>query len=393
MVIKQKKLADYLELINNSGNIKLGLDRWRHLVDLLPAKTKPLVITVAGTNGKGSCIELLEQALFAANVSYAAYTSPHIYDFKERLKINQAMLTDACWLSAFNWLDAISDVELSPFEFYTMAALYLAYANDIQVLILEVGMGGRFDAVNVIDPDYAVITEIDYDHMDRLGNSLSEIAYQKAGIMRANRPVIYAGLNAKADIIKYAKELGANLLLPKRDILQNQPIALAASSGIAALALADLLPFALDMQAAIANFQLAGRFERLPYLAGEIIFDVAHNPAAMTNLVNNLRAAGINKVGLWISLAKTKDIVGCIASLRDVTEFACVSKHSNILAYDCAYVRDELQGIGVSVIRSDVDYAESQAVLQNLQQLGCGVVLVVGSFQHVGMVKQKLGLI
>lgn len=392
MDIIHKQLDDYLSHINNSGHITLGLDNWSHLAALIPVVVKPIVITVAGTNGKGSCIELISQALYDANISFAAYTSPHILDFKERLNVNNNLLSEEEWLNAFKWLDSVADVTLSPFEFYTLSALYLAYRIGVSVLLLEVGLGGRFDAVNVIDPDYSIITEIDYDHTDRLGSTLEEIAYQKAGIMRAGKPVVYAGLNVREEIISYAQDIGAKLVLADRARHFEKPIALPKTSGLAALSIADLLPFKLDMQASIKKFNLEGRFERVSYLQGEIIFDVAHNPSAMRNLADNLRSLDKTNVALWISLTKTKDIVGCVSSLREVVGVACVSKHSDILAHDCIDVRNQLCRFGVKVVKSDADYNQAQELVRYLQGLGYKIILVTGSFQHIGMVKNELGL-
>lgn len=387
----QTKLAKYLAYINDRATISLGLSSWQHLVDLIPKRSEPMVITVAGTNGKGSCVNLIAQALFAADISYAAYTSPHLYDFKERLQINNCLLTDAAWLKAFVWVEQIQDTKLSPFEFYTMAALYLAYQQKISVLILEVGLGGRFDAVNAVEPDIAIITEIDLDHTERLGSDLAAIAYQKAGIMRSGRPAIYAGSNVRSAMQAYAKEIGADLHLCLPVELE-KPIALPQASALAALKLAELMPMALDMQAAIANFALPGRFEVRQLQGRTLIFDVAHNPAAMQNLAKNLRRARYQSVGLWLSLAKTKDIAGCIAELRDVVALACVSKHCSVLAHDCADVSKSLQEFGVPLLNPAETYAEPQLTLERFFKAGVEVVVIAGSFQHVGMIKPLLGL-
>ena len=392
MAMLQKQLEQYLNYINNSKIISLGLKSWSHLAKLLPKKSSPIVVTVAGTNGKGSFVALLSQALSQQGVSYAAYTSPHIHDFKERLIVNDKQLSDANWLQAFSWLQNIADVKLSPFEFYTLSALYLAYQQDIAVLILEVGLGGRLDAVNVIDPDIAVITEIDFDHQERLGHSLAEIAYAKSGIMRAGKPVIFAGKNAQSEISTQAKTIGAKLFLPKQYSRSAWPIAVPYPSAAAALTICQLLPFSLDMTAAIENYALAGRFEIVKHRGYTLIFDVAHNPAAMQNLANNIKVAGFDKVGLWISLTNTKNIAGCIAGLRDRIALACISKHSRDQAHDCASVRDQMLRMAVPVLATDVPYENAYDVLANIAKAGCQVILIAGSFIHVGMVKKQLNI-
>ena len=387
----QIELHKYLDFINNRTVVRLGLDSWRHLVQLLP-KAKPIVITVAGTNGKGSFVAIISKALTKAGIANAAYTSPHLFDFKERLLLNGNMLDNSSWLAAFKWLEANSvDVDLSPFEFYTLSALYLAYQASVEVLLLEVGMGGRYDAVNVIDPDYAVITEIDLDHTERLGETVSEIAYQKAGIMRADRPAIFAGKNAINVFEDYAAEIGAKLYLCQNKFIE-KPQALALPSALAALKLSELLPFDIskEIESEVKNFSLSGRFELLAWQNKPVVFDVAHNPAAMKNLSANLKHAGFAKVGLWISLTNTKDAKQCIASLQEVVTMACVSKHSDIMAHDCLFVSNILLEAGIRVLKCDVSYENANKVFQRFYSAGCDVVVVTGSFQHVAMVKNSM---
>lgn len=405
MDINQHRLRKYLDLINSREIIRLGLDSWRHLLAKLP-ESRPLVITVAGTNGKGSFVEVMSKAFALAGISCAAYTSPHLFDFKERLLVDRQMLTDADWLEAFTWLEGCADVELTPFEFYTLSALYLAHRARVEVLILEVGLGGRFDAVNVIEPDYSIITEIDFDHTERLGNSLAEIAYQKAGIMRAGKPAIFAGLNARAELVRYAKEEAAEFYLRGRDfdfcnglvvplgVKLNPGVGLATPSALAAVFLATLLPFDIHESVvhSINSFALAGRFEQVLFGGYRLIFDVAHNPASFKNLMVNVRRLKASRVGMWLSFSRTKDVKECIACLQDDVAMACVSKYSEELAHDCDLVSSFLQDAGIEVVNKHCAYDKPLECFEKLSELACDCIIVAGSFYHVSMVKKQLEL-
>lgn len=165
-------------------------------------KFNATTIKVAGTNGKGSTIAALNQIYTSDNYKVACYTSPHLLQFNERLKINNKIIEDNEWIEAFNSLDHIaSELSLTYFENITLAAFLIIKKYDIDIVLLEIGLGGRLDAVNAINADMAIITSIGYDHMDRLGNSLTKIAYEKAGIISEGIDVIFTG-NCESDVIK-----------------------------------------------------------------------------------------------------------------------------------------------------------------------------------------------
>ena len=180
--------------------VQLGLERvdivWKRLTSDIPMlrsrKEKPKTISVAGTNGKGSTVACMEALLLAHNYSVGSYTSPHFLSYNERIRINGKMVSNNDLVEAFEIIhDASKGIPLTYFEYGTLAALKLFLEADIQVQLLEVGLGARLDAVNIVDPDVAVVSSIDFDHQAWLGETLLEIAVEKLGIARANRPLVW----------------------------------------------------------------------------------------------------------------------------------------------------------------------------------------------------------
>ncbi|RLA20421.1 MAG: bifunctional folylpolyglutamate synthase/dihydrofolate synthase, partial [Gammaproteobacteria bacterium] len=184
-----KAWLDWQESLHPQS-IDLGLDRVTRVFSALnnPAHKKPVTITVAGTNGKGSSIAFLEAIYLAQGLRVGAYTSPHIVNYNERIKINAVPVSDALICAAFERIEAVrNNVSLSYFEFSTLAALDIFSRSDLDIQLLEVGLGGRLDAVNIIDSDAAIVTSISIDHTAWLGETREAIAFEKAGIFRANK--------------------------------------------------------------------------------------------------------------------------------------------------------------------------------------------------------------
>ena len=184
-------------------------------------KTNSKVITVGGTNGKGSTVAILESILFETGYNVGSYTSPHLLHFNERIKINKSPARTKEICDAFEVIEKIrGEVTLTYFEFSTLAALIIFSKIKLDVIILEVGLGGRFDAVNIIDPDVSIITNIGLDHTDILGNDLEKIAYEKAGIMREGKPTIIGYSKAHKTIISQSEEIKSNLNRIDKDVAQ-----------------------------------------------------------------------------------------------------------------------------------------------------------------------------
>ncbi|ODB89113.1 hypothetical protein A3193_10010 [Candidatus Thiodiazotropha endoloripes] len=204
--------------------IELGLERvasvWRRLK---PAGLQSLVVTIAGTNGKGSSVAILESIYRQGGYRVGAYTSPHLMRYNERIRIDGREVSDEALCLAFEQVDqARGETALTYFEFATLAALKIFAEQTLDLVILEVGLGGRLDAVNIIDADLALITTVDLDHTDWLGNSREEIGLEKAGIMRPKQPVVVGENETPQSVLGYAKQIGAELYLAGRDFNASQ---------------------------------------------------------------------------------------------------------------------------------------------------------------------------
>lgn len=298
-------------------SIDLGLERVRDVADRLDVrKFECPVITIGGTNGKGSCVALLEAMLTSGGHRVAAFTSPHLVRYTERIRLAGRSATDAELMDAFERIDqARAGSSLTFFEFNTLAALLLFQRDRFDAVVLEVGLGGRLDAVNLIDADVAVLSSVGVDHTDWLGTTLAEIGREKAGIFRAGRPAVLGSDAMPATVVETAQALGALLRVPGRDychvvrgsswdwkgsdarfvglplpaLAGRQQVANAATVLAALNELRAKLPLSFEQIAdGLRQVRLHGRFE---VIAGdpEWILDVAHNPDAARLLALNLR--------------------------------------------------------------------------------------------------------
>ena len=214
----RKTLADWLAWQEslNPDEIDLGLDRVRAVAARLPLAPPPdRVFVVAGTNGKGSCVAALEAVLLAVGKRPGVYTSPHLVHYNERVRVAGRAADDADLVDAFEQIEAVrGDVRLTFFEYGTLAALLLFSRADCDAWVLEVGLGGRLDAVNIIDGDFCAVTSVALDHTEWLGDSVAAIAREKAGIYRPSRPVWFGSSPVPESLRQYAEQLGCTLLTP-----------------------------------------------------------------------------------------------------------------------------------------------------------------------------------
>ena len=299
--------------------IDMGLERVKTVADRMALHFDCPVITVAGTNGKGSTCAMLEAILLQAGYKTGVYTSPHLVHFEERCRLHGESASSAAFAQAFAFVESVrGDVSLTYFEFSTLAILHLMSSAHLDVAILEVGLGGRLDAVNIIDTDCAVITSIDIDHTAILGLDRESIGFEKAGIMRAARPVIVSDPVPPQSVIDHAHALGAQLWQFGRDFnfsgdpqqwawagrdrrysgmaypaLRGANQLINASGVLAALeALRQRIPVtAQAIRNGLAMVELPGRFQIVP---GQpvLVLDVAHNPHSVAALAVNLDAMG-----------------------------------------------------------------------------------------------------
>jgi dihydrofolate synthase/folylpolyglutamate synthase len=329
--------------------IDLGLERVAKVFNTLhPDYQKPPTITVAGTNGKGSCIATLEAIYRAQDYQVGAYTSPHILKYNERIKINGEPVNDDLICAAFSKIEAARNgISLSYFEFSTLAALEIFKQQKVDIQLLEVGLGGRLDAVNLIDPDVAIISSIGIDHVDWLGETREAIAKEKAGIFRAGIPAVIGDCNPPNSLLTVARAKNADvyrigehfsyqkqatswnwqagkqslLHLPHPILKGEHQYRNAASVIFAATCLKHCLPVSEDaIQSGLKNVQLAGRFQ---LIEGEIpvLLDVGHNPEAVQTLVDYLKATFPDKkIHAIFAMMKDKDIASVLNIMNPVIE-------------------------------------------------------------------------
>jgi dihydrofolate synthase/folylpolyglutamate synthase len=311
---------NYLESLHPHA-IEMGLDRVRQVADRLALDTQAIKIIVGGTNGKGSTCAMLESIYLAAGYRVGLYTSPHLINFNERARINGEIVADAAFVEQFETVErAREDTSLTYFEFTTLAVLSMFAQAGLDVMILEVGLGGRLDAVNIVDADCSIITSVDIDHTDWLGDTRELIGFEKAHIYRSGKPAICSDPAPPQSLLDYSQAIGADLWLFRRDFnysgdrqqwafagrsqrrnamaypaLRGANQLLNASAALAAIE--SLREFLVVPQQAIRqgliNASLPGRFQILP---GQptIILDVAHNPHAAAVLEKNLGNMGFH---------------------------------------------------------------------------------------------------
>ena len=397
----------YLERLHSQA-IELGLERVQHVAAHLDLLTPaPTVFTVAGTNGKGTTCRTLEAILLAAGLRVGVYSSPHLVRYTERVRVQGEELSEAEHCRAFAVIEAgRGETSLTYFEFGTLSALQLFKQAKLDVVILEVGLGGRLDATNIVNPDVAVVTSIALDHIDWLGHDRESIGREKAGIFRGDKPAVVGEPEMPHSIQQVAQELGAKLYrrgeswtfseqgerwqwegdgthltnLP----MPNVPLANAAT----ALAALHYSALEIDEKAIFAGLQqatLPGRFQVVQQNP-TLILDVAHNPHAAAYLAGRLATLPRNggKVRAVVGMLSDKDIAGTLACLSEqVDEWYCAPLEGP----RGASVEQLAQHLAEPKSFADVEIAWNQAMQDAEAQ---DIVVVCGSFYTVAQVMVAL---
>ncbi len=387
------------------------------------------VISVAGTNGKGSCVRALELLLLASGHSVGAYTSPHIHTYNERVRLNGHCANDDVFIEAFEAIDvARKDISLTYFEFGTLAALYILKASGSKYWLLEVGLGGRLDAVNVVDADVAVITSIGLDHCDWLGDSIEKIGFEKAGICRPNKPLVCAMEVLPLSVQDHAAKLGCpvfslNGAFGYRDkcgdfqfwwATNTQAGAQSSQLLFGAVALAPHSVAAAVQTLALIGVEpnnawhgtlkkaLPGRLQRKRYKTFDCVLDVAHNPPALEYLVQWLGQEKTNVVIL--GMMADKDLAASVKALAPVVRSWVLMPLEGI---ERAASTDQLEVAvkqatpAASVIKAvtpsqALSLACQKAVLTHSEGEPAGSstvnIVVTGSFYTVGAIDAVMGL-
>ena len=340
-----RTLEEWLAFVERQhpSAIALGLDRVLAVLDRLELRHRAPIFTVAGTNGKGSTCAMLESILNCAGYRTGLYTSPHLLRYNERVRLDGREVADAALCEAFAAVEAArGEVQLTYFEYGTLAAAWLFAREPLDAWVLEVGLGGRLDAVNAFDADCAVLTGVALDHMDWLGPTREHIGREKAGIFRAGRPAVVADLEPPTGVLEAAAAIGAQALCIGRDFgyaadnsqwlywgpfgkrpglaypALRGPVQLVnASAAITALdALRSRLPVSMqDIRRGLSEVTIPGRFQVLPGRPS-VILDVAHNPQAARVLADNLFNSGFApETAAVFGALRDKDIGGVVRAL------------------------------------------------------------------------------
>lgn len=406
----------HIELVHPQG-IALGLERVIAVRQALALSLQCAVITVGGTNGKGSACAMLEAILHHAGYRVGCYTSPHLVRYNERVRIATREASDADLVRGFEAVEvARGDIALTYFEFGTLAAAWLFAQARVDVAILEVGLGGRLDAVNAFDADCALVMSVALDHMDYLGPTRESIGYEKAGIFRAGRPAICADPHPPQTLTRHAETTGARLLVRGADfdyrterlqwrydgphgsrhglphpVLRGAHQLANASACLAALdALRDRLPVTMDdIRTGLLEAEMPGRFQVLPGRPA-VILDVAHNPAAAQALATTLAQMGRSGRTLAVfAMLRDKDIGGVIAAIASLIDCWFVAPIDAPRGADAALLEGALRANAVrGTVKACASIAEAYAQACDLAEQN-DKILAFGSFYTVGAVMAR----
>lgn len=414
-------LADWLARLESFSphEIDLGLQRVQLVLDKLALEPAGTILHVAGTNGKGSSVALLQALLMKSGAVVGAYTSPHIVRYNERITVHGDAVGDDDIVAAFERIESIREgVPLTYFEYGTLAALVVFAQYKVEIAILEVGMGGRLDAVNAVEPMAGLITNVSLDHCDWLGEDIESIAAEKAGIMRSAKPIVYASARVPDAIHRHAAETGAELILAGRDYtwdvsasmwrwsgrhheleglvrpaLQG-PIQIVNAAGVLALVEAAGFDGLLDtatINDAFADVRLPGRMQTVRS-DRTWLFDVAHNPAAAETLAESLRQTGSDGQTIAIvGMLDDKQVDGIVGSLAGVVDKWIAVGASSKRAYSAAELARRIANVSncACLEAGSIDDAIKEARRMSGDS---DRILVTGSFYVVGPALEALGL-
>ena len=423
-----KNLNQWLDHISqvHPTEIELGLERVAAVAKRLEVfQPAAKVVTVAGTNGKGSTVASLEAMLLANGKTVGAFTSPHIHRFNERIRIAGKDLADDEICSAFEQIELNRQgVSLSYFEFATLAALLLFKKAKVDIAVLEVGLGGRLDSVNIVDADIAVITSISLDHQDWLGTDLEIIGFEKAGIMRPGRPVVLANAQLPKSISERAESLNCRQYQLEKEFsyrietdptagwywcgtnLTGEPIhkgplspaKLHYGSVSASVQVLELLDCSLTVEKlnkVLETLSLAGRFEsRIDRETGvSVILDVSHNPAAASDLSHRLKSfrnglpVSARVIGV-LAVLNDKDIEGIVVSLLSTVDIWYIAQVEGVRRLSVEQAMSRLSQACPNTEFTAFQSVESAYAQACSKARPIDQVVVAGSFHTVSCIRE-----
>jgi len=406
-----RNLDHWLSLLEtrHPSVIELGLDRIASVLERMALpRLATHIITVAGTNGKGSTVACINALLVAQGMRTGVYTSPHLVRFNERIVIDGQPVDDDTLCAAFERIESVrGGISLTYFEFTTLAAFAVFADAALDAVVLEVGLGGRLDAVNAVDADIAVVTRIALDHQDWLGDSLEQIAFEKAGVMRVGKPAVIGQPSPPQSLREVAAAIGApwygrgeqfdlvataqgwawqsgatRVPLPPLQVPQDS-----AATALQVVALMGCLPAPARLQQVLAAVAVPGRFQETVMNGVSLVLDVAHNPDAATWLARRLQAEPCQgrTLAVFAALAD-KDIAGIVSPMAGCVDAWFVAELPGVArAMPASGLADAIAGTGSRMVSVSKNVRQALARARSVAGPD-DRILVFGSFYTVGQV-------
>ena len=367
--------------------IVLGLDRVQVVYDrLFPDGVPYSVITIAGTNGKGSTVSFIDSIYRQSKFKIGRSTSPHLLKYNERYAIDGVDVSDEVIIKAFEQIETQRhDITLTYFEFSTLAALIIFAEANIDLAILEVGLGGRLDSVNVVDSDVSVITNVAIDHTDYLGDTREKIGREKAGVMRTSRPCICGDQDPPQSLLAYAKEIETPVTFVSEGYKGEIGLEGAHQRINAAVAvetvkkLLDQFPVSEEMiSEGVRKASIKARFEKRYIADKTVILDVAHNPAAVKTLVETLSDSPMETVAIFSALID-KDIIDMVSLASESIRHWYLVPLSSDRAITSTELKKKFSDPDSTTVCSDMNSAiEMSLALRDVER-----VVIFGSFYTI----------
>ena len=390
--MNSNSLVDWLEYINlnRSEEGQFGLKRLEPIKDLiLKSPVAKKVVVIGGTNGKGTTAEFLNNLLLESNFKVGLYTSPHLFNFNERIRINGLPVSDIEIIETFKEIEEIKgDIRLTYFDFATIAAFILFKKNLIDVAILEIGLGGKYDPVNLLDPDISILTNVELDHQKWLGSTREEIGEEKSAIFREGKTIIMGANEMPSSVLQKVEGLNSKTLQLGIDFFEDEINSNNLNQESAACSVAafkEITVRQLNFKEILEKTSLLGRCD----VKGKFILDVSHNPASVGNLVSfiNKEFKG-RSIKAIVGLMKDKDITGIIKEIKHIISewYAC---SPNI---DRAMPSNYLKELILDETNSKTEAFESVdlAIKEAIKEDSTDMVIIFGSFFTVSEAYESL---
>jgi len=390
--MNSNSLVDWLEYINlnRSEESKFGLQRLEPIKNIiLDSPLAKQVVVIGGTNGKGTTAEFLNNLLLQSDFKVGLYTSPHLFNFNERIRINGLPVSDLDIINAFREIEEIKgDVRLTYFDYATIAAFILFKKNSIDVAILEIGLGGRYDPVNLLDSDISILTNVELDHQKWLGNTREEIGEEKSAIFREGKTIIMGAAEMPETVLQKAKGLNSKTLQLGLDFFVDEINTNNLNKESAACSVAaykEITDKQINYKEILENTSLLGRCD----VKGKFILDVSHNLASVQNLVSFINKECKGKsIKAIVGLMQDKDIIGIIKVIKDVISewYACSPDIDR--AMPSADLKELIlqETLNKAEAFKSVDLAVKEAVKED----STDIVIVFGSFFTVSEAYESL---